>query len=62
MKEEAVLRVPRTDDEENYVLVHVTLTSAKGDFKLEATDGQEPFAETCKFPVRTDLTLTFGSR
>ncbi|KAB5585967.1 hypothetical protein GE09DRAFT_1210557 [Coniochaeta sp. 2T2.1] len=55
MKEEAVLRVPRTDDEDNYVLVHVTLTTAKGDFKIEATDGQEPFAVTLKHSKLSQL-------
>ncbi|KAJ9165025.1 hypothetical protein NKR19_g804 [Coniochaeta hoffmannii] len=49
MKETAVLRVPRTDDDDGYVLVHVTTTGPKGlDFKLDATDGADPFALTLK--------------
>ena len=52
MKETAVLRVPRTDDDDGYVLVHVTTTGPKGlDFKLDATDGADPFALTCTYPV-----------
>lgn len=47
MEETAVLRVPRTDDGEGYVLVHVTMGGSKGQgFKLDATDGSDPFAVT----------------
>jgi hypothetical protein len=43
MKEEAVLRVPRTDDDDAYVLVHVK-TGTKGvAFELEATEGEHPY-------------------
>jgi hypothetical protein len=43
MKEEAVLRVPRTDDENAYVLVHVASGRKGVAFHLEATEGGAPY-------------------
>lgn len=49
MKEQAVLRVPRTDDDDAYVLVQVTSKGTKGlDFDLAATDGSYPYVASRK--------------
>ena len=51
MKEQAVLRVPRTDDDAAYVLIQVTSKGKKGlSFDLAATDGSWPYVGegTCR--------------
>ncbi|KAH8907215.1 hypothetical protein BR93DRAFT_968755 [Coniochaeta sp. PMI_546] len=49
MKEAAVLRVPRTDDEDAYVLIQVVSSGRKGlDFDLAATEGAHPYLVTLK--------------
>lgn len=58
MKEAAVLRVPRTDDEDAYVLVQVVSSGRKGlDFDLAATEGAHPYLVTCTYAVHSATPL-----
>lgn len=42
-----VLRIPRTDDPESYVLVHITRTSSSlVDLNIIATEGENPYIGT----------------
>jgi hypothetical protein len=50
-----VLRVPRTEDDDAYVLVHVR-TGTKGvAFELEATEGAHPYLATCMYSAHSNI-------
>lgn len=47
-----VLRIPRSDDEGDFVLVNVTPSADPSalDLRLLATEGESPYILDCKFP------------
>lgn len=49
-----LLRIPRQDNQEGFVLVHIVPLAQKAaaalDVKILATEGSAPFALTCKTP------------
>lgn len=50
-----LLRIPRQDGQEGFVLVHIAPLAQKAaatlDVKILATEGSAPFALTCKLPL-----------
>lgn len=50
-----LLRIPRQDGQEGFVLVHIAPLAQKAaatlDVKILATEGSAPFAFTCKLPL-----------
>ena len=51
-----LLRIPRQDNQEGFVLVHIAPLAQKAaatlDVKILATEGSAPFALTCKLTPR----------
>ena len=48
-----VLRIPRTDEEQGFILVQVTSAGSRDlDIKLVATEGFAPYMVKCAYAVR----------
>lgn len=52
MDEQHILRIPRSDDPENFVLINVRKTGKSAlDLKLVATEGEDPYVGSSMLPA-----------